>query len=116
MAPKNFRVTTVSKDSVSLAWDEPEHAGDSPIKQYVVENAVMVKNVDEKQVIFSHLGYTSADTRRFKVTKLLEGNDYKFRVAAETEFGLGNPASVSVTVMDELPPGQLHFLIVEIGR
>ena len=109
-APRNLRVTTVSKDSVSLAWDQPEHNGGSPVKRYVVEKA------DEKQVVFSHVGYTSADTRQFKVTKLLEGNHYKFRVAAENEFGLGNPTSLSVTVMDELPPGQLQFLIVKIGR
>lgn len=102
-APRNLRVMAVNKDSVSLTWNEPEHDGGSPIERYVVENALMVEN--EKRVVFTDAGYTSADTRQFVVTKLHEGNDYKFRVAAENEFGQGEPASVAVHVIDSLPLG-----------
>jgi len=103
-APQNLRVTAVNKDSVSLAWDEPVQDGGAPVKRYVVEKA------DVKRGVFSEVGDTTADKRQFKVTKLLEGNDYMFRVAAENEIGQGKPASLAEPVTAKLPFGQLHLL------
>jgi len=100
-APKNLRVTAVSKDSVSLAWDEPDQDGGSPIKRYVVEKA------DVKRNVFSDAGDTTADTKQFKVTKLLEGNDYMLRVSAENEIGQGKPASLAEPVTAKLPFGMI---------
>ncbi len=37
--PRNLRVTDVSKDYISLAWDVPEFDGGSPIKGYNIEKA-----------------------------------------------------------------------------
>jgi len=103
-APKNLRVTAVSKDSVSLAWDEPDNDGGAPVTRYVVEKA------DVKRGVFSEAGDTDTDKRQLKVTKLLEGNDYMFRVAAENEIGQGKPASLAEPVTAKLPFGKLHVL------
>jgi len=98
-APENLRVTSVNKDSVTLAWDEPTDDGRSPIKKYVVEKA------DVKRGVFSDAGETTADTKQLKVAKLLEGNDYMFRVSAENEIGQGKPASLAEPVTAKLPFG-----------
>jgi len=100
-APKNLRVTGVNKDSVSLAWDEPDQDGGAPVKRYVVEKA------DVKRGVFSEAGDTQPDKRQLKVSKLLEGNDYMFRVAAENEIGQGKPASLAEPVTARLPFGEL---------
>lgn len=105
--PQNLRVTAVNKDSISLAWDEPDKDGGAPIKRYVVEKA------DVKRNVFSEAGDTAADNRQFKVTKLLEGNDYLFHVAAENEIGQGKPASLPEPVTAKLPFGQLRLLTAE---
>jgi len=104
----------VNKDSVSLAWDKPDQDGGAPIKRYVVQKADVIRTKDHmKRGIFSHTGNTSADTRQFEVTKLLEGNDYLFRVSAENEFGQGKPASLTECVTTKLTFGKLHFFIAE---
>ena len=105
-APRNLRVTGVNKDSVSLAWDEPDNDGGAPVKRYVVEKA------DVKRGVFSEAGDTEPDKRQFKVTKLLEGNDYMFRVSAENEIGQGKPASLAEPVTARLPFGMrlMHIL------
>ena len=101
-----MRVTAVSKDSVSLAWDEPAQDGGAAVTRYVVERA------DVKRNVFSEVGNTTADRREIKATKLLEGNDYMFRVAAENDIGLGKPASLAEPVTARLPFGQLRLLPV----
>ena len=106
-APQNLRVTSVSKDSVSLAWDEPSNDGGAPVKRYVVEKA------DVKRGVFSEAGDTEADKRQLKVSKLLEGNDYMFRVSAENEIGQGKPASLAEPVTAKLPFGEIRLLTVE---
>jgi len=104
-APQNLRVTAVNKDSVTLAWDEPDHNGGAPVKRYVVEKA------DVKRGVFSEAGDTDPATRQFKVGKLLEGNDYMFRVSAENEIGQGKPASLAEPVTAKLPFGKLVMQI-----
>ena len=99
-APQNLRVTAVSKDSVSLVWDEPAHDGGAPVTRYVVEKA------DVKQGVFSEVGDTTPDKRQITVTKLLKGNDYMFRVSAENEIGQGKPASLVEPVTTKLSLGE----------
>ena len=103
-APQNLRVTAVNKDSVSLAWDKSDQDGGAPIKRYVVQKA------DVKHGVFSDAGNTSADTRQLEVTKLYEGIDYMFHVAAENEIGRGKPASLAKPVTTKLPFGKLQLL------
>ena len=107
-APQNLRVTAVNKDSVWLAWDEPDQDGGAPIKRYMVQKA------DVKSGIVSDAGDTSADTTQLKVIKLLEGTDYMFRVAAENEIGEGKQASLAEPVTTCLPFGKLHSQLQKI--
>ena len=95
-------MTAVNKDSISLAWDEPDNDGGAPLKRYVVEKA------DVKRGVFSEAGDTQPDQRQLKVTKLLEGNDYMLRVVAENEIGPGKPASLAEPVTAKLPFGEIN--------
>jgi len=106
-APENLRVTAVSRDSVSLAWDEPAHDGGAPVRRYVVEKA------DVKRGVFSEAGAVdAADNRQVQVGKLLEGNDYMFRVAAENDIGLGKPAALAEPVTAKLPFGTIPAFLI----
>jgi len=109
-APRKLEVTEQHKEHVVLAWDTPEHDGGSPISKYVVEKA------DVKRNVYAPAGETDGSTLTFKATKLLEGNDYLFRVAAENSIGQGPWVTIGEPVTAKLafgPPGPPRNVRVE---
>jgi hypothetical protein len=54
-------------------------------------------------------GTTDVDVNTFKVTKLFQGNMYKFRVFAENRVGPGEPAETAEAVEAKLPYGGLQI-------
>lgn len=98
-APENLCVTDVHKDSVALKWEAPETDGGMPVKSYNVEKR------DAMKTSWLNAGRVDGDTFTFKVSHLIEGNDYYFRVAAENKIGVGEPAELSKAVTAKLPYG-----------
>ena len=84
-APKGFKVTEVTAESVSLAWDGPDSDGGAPIKGYVVVMREASKNKYKK------VGNTDGATA-LTVTKVKPGQEYYFRVYAENEMGISEDA------------------------
>lgn len=86
-SPQNVRITMTLGKSVTLAWNEPEDDGGSKIGNYVVE--------------YYRLGWDvwlkSSSTRQLTATlsDLIEGSEYKFRVKAESPYGLSEPSEES---------------------
>ena len=74
-------MTEIYKDFAVLAWDVPESDGGSPIKFYTLEKR------DIKRSAFTKVDETDAKTLTIKAKKLVEGNDYIFRVCAENVIG-----------------------------
>uniref|UniRef100_A0A8C3KI78 Titin n=2 Tax=Scolopacidae TaxID=8917 RepID=A0A8C3KI78_9CHAR len=89
------QVTGVTAEKCSLAWGPPLHDGGSDISHYIVEKRET-----------SRLAWTVVASEvlptMLKVTKLLEGNEYVFRIMAVNKYGVGEPLE-SVPVMMKNP-------------
>jgi len=104
--PLKLRVKEVSKNYVVVAWDIPENDGGSPITGYMVEKK------DINKTSFMNAGRVGADTLELKVTKLVEGNEYYFRVCAENSIGESDWATIAEPVKARLPFGMLQKMLI----
>lgn len=88
--PQNVRITMSLGKSVTLTWNEPEDDGGCKIGNYVVEYFRMGWDVWLK----------ASSTRQLTTTlnDLIEGSEYKFRVKAESPYGLSEPSQESKTL------------------
>lgn len=99
--PENLSVTEVMKDSVVLSWEPPINTGGSDIKVYIVEKR------DAKRNTWNPVEKVKRETTTFAVQKLLEGNEYFFRVSAENETGVGEPAELDKGTVAKSPYGEI---------
>lgn len=85
--PQNVRISMTLGKSVTLTWMEPDDDGGCKIGNYVVE--------------YYRLGWDvwlkASSTRQLTATlnDLIEGSEYKFRVKAESPYGLSEPSEES---------------------
>lgn len=97
--PPSLRVTGIRRDSVSLAWEEPEYDGGSPITGYIIERRDVTRGG------WSAVGSVPATSRSYTVPKLLEGSEYYFRVMAENSAGISRPVETSQAIQIKSPYG-----------
>ena len=100
--PQNLQVTEITKESVGLRWEPPESTGGMDITQYVVEKRDTTRGGNWVQA-----ATVDGRTTKHVVGKLIEGNEYLLRVAAENKIGTGPPAELSQPVTAKLPYGTL---------
>uniref|UniRef100_A0A3P8WYM7 Titin n=1 Tax=Cynoglossus semilaevis TaxID=244447 RepID=A0A3P8WYM7_CYNSE len=85
-------VSNVTEEKCSLSWLPPKHDGGGNVSHYVIEKRET-----------SRLAWTvvSADcgATMTKVTKLLKGNEYVFRVMAVNKYGVGEPLESTAVIM-----------------
>lgn len=99
-----IHITGVAEDRCTLSWRVPLHDGGNPITHYVIERRET-----------SRLAWTvvsnSCSTTCHKVNKLLEGNEYMFRVMAVNSYGISEPLESSPVTMRTpfVPPGSPHI-------
>ena len=84
-SPINLQAGEVTKSSVTLTWEAPEHDGGAPIVGYIVERSKAGGN----RWLKAHKKPVT-DTV-YTVTDLVENAEYDFRVVAENEAGIGKP-------------------------
>ena len=82
---------------MTVAWDVPETDGGSPISGYVIERR------DARRDSYISGATVDADTLHAVVKKLVEGNQYYFRVSAQNEIGVSQPAETTEAVTAKLP-------------
>ena len=79
-----LNVTGVTADQCYLSWSDPSQDGGANILHYVIEKRDT-----------SRLSWTVVDSNvksiSYKVTKLLAGDEYIFRVMAVNKYGIGEP-------------------------
>jgi titin len=78
--PSNIKVDEVSADFVCLSWDAPSYDGGCQINNYVVEKR------DTTTTTWQIVSATVARTS-IKVSRLNQGTEYQFRIAAENRYG-----------------------------
>lgn len=82
--PENVRVIMALGKSVTLSWDEPQDDGGCRIGAYIVEYFRVGWNVWLKAATCRHLTTMLND--------LIEGSEYKFRIKAESPYGVSDPS------------------------
>lgn len=85
-------VSGVTSEKCSLSWLPPKHDGGSSISYYIIQKRET-----------SRLAWTvvsgDCEATMFKVTKLLKGNEYIFRVMAVNKYGVGEPLESAPVIM-----------------
>lgn len=88
-APQKIEVVGTHKSSVDLKWAAPKSDGGSPITGYIIEKQ------DMKRGSWLSVGTVSPGHLQYTVSKLVEGNDYLFRISAENEVGVSLPTETN---------------------
>lgn len=78
--PTDLSVDEVSADFVSLSWQRPLYSGGCQITNYVVDKR------DTVSTIWQTVSATVARSS-IKISRLTQGTEYQFRVAAENRYG-----------------------------
>ncbi|XP_023933258.1 titin isoform X1 [Lingula anatina] len=92
-APADFKVTNVSKDSVSLEWTKPKDDGGKEVTSYIIERR------DAKRPSWMKVTSVPASKFSYTIPNLIEGNEYFFRVSAVNDIGTGEPAELDLPVL-----------------
>uniref|UniRef100_A0A3Q2DID6 Titin n=1 Tax=Cyprinodon variegatus TaxID=28743 RepID=A0A3Q2DID6_CYPVA len=75
---RNLKPSDITTDRCSLHWDVPEDDGGCDIYNYIIEKC------ETKRGVWS-VHSNAVITNKAKVTRLIEGNEYIFRVRAENK-------------------------------
>uniref|UniRef100_A0A671TUU6 Titin n=1 Tax=Sparus aurata TaxID=8175 RepID=A0A671TUU6_SPAAU len=105
-------VSNVTEEKCSLSWLPPRHDGGASISHYIIQKRETSRLA--WTVVSGDCGATM-----FKVTKLLKGNEYIFRVMAVNKYGVGEPLESVPVIMRNpfVPPGSPQELeITNITR
>jgi len=90
--PNDLTVPTVQKDSMVLTWQPPSNTGGSDITAYIIEKR------DAKRNTWTQVEKVPGTALTCDVPKLLEGNEYFFRVSAENKVGRGDAVEMESPV------------------
>ena len=90
-APQHVEMDNLTKNAVTLAWDKPEFDGGSPITGYYIERRQAYSNRWVK------VNKQPTRDTMFKISDLLEDEEYEFRIVAENEAGIGKPSETTGT-------------------
>nr|XP_026500498.1 titin homolog [Vanessa tameamea] len=104
-APRNVLVARQVDKSVTLGWEPPADDGGCRIGNYVVEYYRSGWNVWLKATTSRKTNVTLFD--------LIEGSEYRFRVKAESPYGMSAPSKESVPVKIPGRSVDMEFLAVE---
>ena len=97
------------KDSMVLSWQPPTSTGSSDISAYIIEKR------DAKRNTWTPVDKVTGLTLTYAVQKLLEGNQYYFRVSAENDIGTSEPVELKEPVLAKCPYGMFNVMVPFVG-
>ncbi|CAL9697291.1 unnamed protein product [Knipowitschia caucasica] len=77
-----LKISGISAEKCTLSWDPPMEDGGAEITHYIIEKC-------ETSRVFWTLVYDDMMATSSKITKLVKGNEYLFRVKAVNKYGEG---------------------------
>uniref|UniRef100_A0A0N5D1Z0 non-specific serine/threonine protein kinase n=1 Tax=Thelazia callipaeda TaxID=103827 RepID=A0A0N5D1Z0_THECL len=93
--PKNLTISDITPDSCVLDWEPPNDDGGSHITNYIVEKChIRTGSDDVWEKVSSFVRGTN-----YEVISLVENERYKFRVRAENQYGISEPAELHDTIV-----------------
>ncbi|OZC09937.1 hypothetical protein X798_03043 [Onchocerca flexuosa] len=119
--PKNMTATDINKDSLTLQWEAPDSDGGAPVEKYIVERR------DKSGRQWTEVGTLPASEGKSVFTcvddKVVEGNEYYYRVRAVNKAGSGDPCdhgrAFKILAKPEppaFPNGGIHDLVLKVGE
>lgn len=105
--PAAFDISEITNESCFLAWNPPRDDGGSAITNYIVES----RQTDKEEWV--KLSATVKLTT-FKACKLTAMKEYIFRVNAENQYGIGEPAE-HVPIVAKYSFGKLFYSITQLS-
>ena len=98
----------LTEDSVTLTWKPPTSDGGTPITSYTVEYR------DTRKTTWMRAGVVLGNkTFTLRTDKLIEGNEYVFRVIAVNAEGDSKPLDGSDPVTPMKKTGGTHFYLLK---
>uniref|UniRef100_A0A8C2ZMA2 Titin n=1 Tax=Cyclopterus lumpus TaxID=8103 RepID=A0A8C2ZMA2_CYCLU len=101
-APSTPETSAITRDSIVLTWERPEHNGGAEIEGYILEKR------DMDGIRWTKCNKKRLSDLRFRCTGLTEGHSYEFRISAENAGGVGKPSEPTeyIKACDAIyPPG-----------
>lgn len=100
----NLEATDIKQTSVMLAWNPPEVNGGCEVTHYIVEK----REIDRKTWAIVK-AEVQLDKIPFKVSGLMPGSEYYFRVKAVNEYGSGVPTMTPTSYLASDPVSKYLF-------
>lgn len=93
-------VYNVTADGMTISWDAPIYDGGAEITGYHVEKK------ERNSILWQKVNLSSISGREYRITGLMDGLDYQFRVYAENSAGLSAPSDPSKFTLAVSPVGE----------
>lgn len=107
----NLEATDIKQTSAMLSWSPPENDGGSEVSHYIVER----REIDRKTWA-TVKAEVEKDKIPFKVSGLMPGTEYYFRVTAVNEFGSGVPRVSPTSYLASDPVSTYCLLFIQCDK
>lgn len=102
----NLEATDIKQTSAMLSWTSPDVDGGSEVTHYIVEKREM-----DRKTWATVKAEAGKDKIPFKVSGLVPGTEYYFRVTAVNEYGSGVPKVSPTSYLASDPVSTYHLLV-----
>lgn len=93
-------VYNITADGMTISWDAPVYDGGAEITGYHVEKK------ERNSILWQKVNTSPISNREYRITGLMEGLDYQFRVYAENSAGLSSASDPSKFTLAVSPVGE----------